>query len=159
MAQDVPTELETPAPSLVIITGGGRRIGASVALQVAALGHHVLVNYINNRNSAEAIANHIRLSGGEAGTCQADIGTEHGVATLYAAADEVRLPLVGLVNSAGVSGGLSRLDSLSDEALRRVFAVNVIGVMLCSREAVLRMSTKHGGRGEILLMSHPSPRS
>jgi NAD(P)-dependent dehydrogenase (short-subunit alcohol dehydrogenase family) len=91
--------------------------------------------------------NHIRLSGGEATTCQADVGTEEGVVALYAAVDPIRLPVAGLVNNAGVSGGFSRLDCLLDEVLRRIFAVNVIGAMLCSREAVRRMSTKHGGRG------------
>jgi NAD(P)-dependent dehydrogenase (short-subunit alcohol dehydrogenase family) len=142
-----PAELEGPSPGLVIVTGGGRGIGAAVALQVAAFGYHVLINYLNNRDSADETARHIRLSGGQASVCRADISTEEGVTTLYSAADANGLPVTGLINNAGVSGGFSRLDSLQDNVLRRVFAVNVIGAMLCSREAVRRMSTKHGGRG------------
>jgi NAD(P)-dependent dehydrogenase (short-subunit alcohol dehydrogenase family) len=147
MQRGLPMESKDPTRSLVIITGGGRGIGAAVASQTAAFGHHVLINYRDDRTSAHDVANRIRLSGGEASTCQADIGTEEGVLRLYEAADALSLPLIGLVNNAGVSGGFSRLDSLPEATARRVFAVNVIGAMLCSRDAVLRMSTKHGGRG------------
>ncbi len=142
-----PATLEEPSPGLVIITGGGRGIGAAVASKVAAVGHHVLINFRSNRASADEVAKRIRLSGGKASACQADIGTAEGVIALYAAADAIRSPFVGLINNAGISGGISRLDSLSDNTLRRVFAVNVIGAMLCAREAVRRMSTKRGGRG------------
>jgi NAD(P)-dependent dehydrogenase (short-subunit alcohol dehydrogenase family) len=140
-------DLEGPKPGLVIVTGGGRGIGAAVASKVARLGHSVLINYADDSGTAEGVAKHIIQSGGAAQTCQADIGTEQGVIALYAAADASQLPLIGLVNNAGISGGFSRLDALSDQVLRRVLAVNVAGAMLCAREAVLRMSTKRGGHG------------
>jgi NAD(P)-dependent dehydrogenase (short-subunit alcohol dehydrogenase family) len=147
MVQAMSLELEGPRPGLVIVTGGGRGIGAAVASGLASLGGHVLINYANNHRAADQVAQHIRGSGGEVFSCQADIGAESGVGALYAAADATGLPLIGLVNNAGVSGGFSRLDALSDQTLRRVLAVNVAGAMLCAREAVLRMSTKHGGCG------------
>jgi NAD(P)-dependent dehydrogenase (short-subunit alcohol dehydrogenase family) len=140
-------ELEEPKPGLVIVTGGGRGIGAAAAAKIARLGHCVLINYAGDSEAAAAVAQHIIQSGGAARTCQADIGSEEGVLALYASADASKLPLIGLVNNAGVSGGFSRLDALSDEILRRVLAVNVAGAMLCAREAVLRMSTKRGGQG------------
>jgi len=139
--------LEGSDPGLVIVTGGARGIGAAVALKVASLGRHVLINYAENRQAADAVAQRIRQSGGQASTCQADIGSEHGVLALYGAADASGIPLVGLVNNAGVSGGFSRLEALTDATLRRVLAVNVAGAMLCAREAVRRMSKKHGGQG------------
>jgi len=147
MTKGTPMDSTDPKRGLVIITGGDSGIGAAVALQTAHLGHHVLINYLENRSAAREVESRIRLSGGQASTCQADIGSEEGVLALYTAADNIPLPLIGLVNNAGVSGGFSRLDSLSEETVRRVFAVNVIGATLCSREAVLRLSTKHGGRG------------
>jgi NAD(P)-dependent dehydrogenase (short-subunit alcohol dehydrogenase family) len=140
-------DLEGPNPGLVIVTGGGRGIGAAVCAKIARLGRTVLINYADDRAAAEGVVKQILMSGGSVRTCRADIGTEQGIVALYAAADELRLPLAGLVNNAGISGGLSRLDALSGEVLRRVLAVNVAGAMLCAREAVLRMSTKRGGHG------------
>lgn len=147
MGQVIRTEIDGPESGLVIVTGGGRGIGAAIAMKIARIGHPVLINYAGNHAAAEDVAREIRLSGGNALTCCADIGDEKGVKALYAAADATGLPLAGLVNNAGISGGFSRLDALSGETLRRVLAVNVAGTMLCAREAVLRMSTKHGGQG------------
>lgn len=140
-------QIEGPDPGLVIVTGGGRGIGAAVAELLAAAGRAVLVNYTENRAAAEALAARIHAAGGRITLCRADMGEEAGVAALFAAADATGLPLAGLVNNAGVSGGFSRLDALSGEALRRVLAVNVAGAMLCAREAVLRMSRQRGGQG------------
>ena len=140
-------ELEGPNPGLVVITGAARGIGAAVAVALAALGRPVLVNYAADHAAAGRLAARIREAGGTIALCQADIGTEDGVLTMFAAADATGLPLAGLVNNAGVSGGVSRLDALEGEALRRMLAVNVAGALLCAREAVRRMSTSHGGQG------------
>ena len=139
--------LEGPEGGLVVVTGGGRGIGAAVSIAAAALGHPVLVNYAGDEASADALARRIADQGGRAQAVRADVGTEEGVLRLFAAADGMGVPLAGLVNNAGISGGFARLDELEGEALRRVLAVNVAGSFLCAREAVRRMSTRHGGRG------------
>ena len=139
--------LEGSEGGLVVVTGGGRGIGAAVSIAAAALGHPVLVNYAGDEASADALARRIADQGGHAQAVRADVGTEEGVLRLFAAADGMGAPLAGLVNNAGVSGGFARLDELEGEALRRVLAVNVAGSFLCAREAVRRMSTRHGGRG------------
>lgn len=147
MAELPPLKLDGPTSGLVVVTGGGRGIGAAVSSRIAQLGYHVLINYAEGRESAEELTRRIRSADGRATLCKADIGSEEGVMRLFATADAIGAPLVGLVNNAGISGGFSRLDDLSDSVLRRVLAVNVAGAMLCAREAVRRMSTKHGKLG------------
>jgi NAD(P)-dependent dehydrogenase (short-subunit alcohol dehydrogenase family) len=139
--------LEGPEGGLVLVTGGGRGIGAAVSAGAAALGHPVLVNYVGDRASAEGLVRRIKDGGGRAQALRADVGTEADVARLFAAADGMGVPLAALVNNAGISGGFARLDELQGAALRRVLAVNVAGSFLCAREAVRRMSTRRGGRG------------
>lgn len=139
------------AQELVIVTGGGRGIGAAIARNLARSGRTVLINYAGNAAAAEDLVREIQVAGGKARAFRADVGEEAGVLALYAAADAMSLPLVGLVNNAGISGGFSRLEDLSGEALMHVLAVNVAGSMLCAREAVRRMSTKHGGQGGVIV--------
>lgn len=139
--------LDGPAGGLVVVTGAGRGIGAAIAVRIARCGHPVLINYSADRAAAEALAARIGAAGGRAMLCQADIGSEAGVLSLFAVADASGLKLAGLVNNAGVSGGFARLDALQADALHRVLAVNVAGAMLCAREAVRRMSHAHGGDG------------
>ncbi len=140
-------EIEGPNPGLAIVTGGSRGIGAAISLRLGVCGCHVLVNYASDRASAERVASLILAAGGQASVCQADVGTEAGVLRLFSEADGLGLPLVGLVNNAAISGGFSRVEALTCATIERVFAVNVTGAMLCSREAVRRMSTNHGGAG------------
>ena len=140
-------ELNAPRGGLVVVTGGSRGIGAAVATAAAALGHPVLVNYAGDREAAEALVRRIVVDGGQARAVRADVGDESGVMDLFAAADGMGTSLAGLVNNAGVTGGFARLDELQDGSLRRVLAVNVMGSFLCAREAVRRMSTRHGGQG------------
>lgn len=139
--------LEGPEDGSIVVTGGGRGIGAAVSASVAALGHPVLVNYMDDRASAEALVRRIEEKGGRAQALQADVGNEEDVIRLFTAADRMGVPLTGLVNNAGIGGGFARLDQLRGEALRRVLAVNVAGSILCAREAVRRMSARHGGQG------------
>jgi len=132
---------------LVIVTGGGRGIGAAVAALAAKRGYSVLLSYLQDGDAAEGVARAIRQDGGSVRAVQADIGSEAGVLQLFAAADATQRPLQALVNNAGVTGGFSRLEAVEDDALRHVLAVNVAGSFLCAREAVRRMSTRQGGRG------------
>jgi NAD(P)-dependent dehydrogenase (short-subunit alcohol dehydrogenase family) len=132
---------------LVIVTGSGKGIGAAIALGAARRGYTVLVNYAHDRDSAQSVLDSIQSSGGHAELVQADVADEAAVLRLFAAADSTGLPLAALVNNAGIVGGICRLEDLSSDILRRVLDVNVVGSVLCAREAVKRMSTRHSGRG------------
>ena len=147
MVESANLKLDGPSPGLVVVTGGSRGIGAAVASRIAQLGHHVLINYAESREAAEQLTRRIHSADGSVSLCKADIGSEEGVMRLFATADAIGAPLAGLVNNAGVSGGFSRLEDLSGSVLHHVLAVNVVGAMLCAREAVRRMSTKHGKLG------------
>jgi len=131
----------------VIVTGGGRGIGAAVCLRLASLGHPVAVNYSQGAASAEALVRTIRSAGGRAHALQADVSVEAQATGLFAEAARLLGPLAGLVNNAGVSGPIARLDTREAVELERLLLVNVLGTMLCAREAVRLMSTRHGGQG------------
>ena len=131
----------------VIVTGGGRGIGAATSLKLASHGYAVAVNYAANEAAAEAIAEAIRKQGGRAEAFGGDVGDPAAIAPLFDKAVRALGPLAGLVNNAGVLGEPARIDELEPDALRRLFAVNVLGAMLCAKEAVRRLSTRHGGQG------------
>jgi NAD(P)-dependent dehydrogenase (short-subunit alcohol dehydrogenase family) len=127
---------------VMIVTGGGRGIGAATARLAAAQGYAVCVNYARDRKSADALAKEI--SGIAIG---ADVAVEADVLRLFQEVDG-RLGKLGvLVNNAGIVDRNARVDELSAERLARMFAVNITGSFLCAREAVRRMSTRHGGAG------------
>jgi NAD(P)-dependent dehydrogenase (short-subunit alcohol dehydrogenase family) len=132
---------------LVLVTGGGRGIGAAIALGAADLGYAVLVNFSNNRPAAKELVRRIERNGGRAVAIQADVSDEAGLLDLFAAADKMGVPLISLINNAGITGGFARVDQVRAETLRRVLDVNVVGSFLCSREAIRRMSTRYGGSG------------
>lgn len=132
---------------VLIVTGASRGIGAATALLAASRGYAVAVNYLSHREAAEAVAENIRRSGGKAVALAADIATEVGVRTLFESVDRELGRVSALVNNAGILEKQSRLDQIDEARLRRVFATNVTGAFLCAREAVRRMSTKHGGKG------------
>lgn len=131
----------------MIVTGGGRGIGAAVARAAAARGFAVAVNYVSDGESARQVVRDIGESGGVAIDIQADVSREADVVRLFATTDRQLGKLSALVNNAGISGGLARVDQVTEEMLARVFAVNVTGSFLCAREAVRRMSSRHGGSG------------
>ncbi len=131
----------------VIVTGGSRGIGAAACRQLAALGHAVAVNYTRDAAAAEALVAAIRAQGGTAIAVQADVADAAQVAALFARVDRELPPLAGLVNNAGVVDLPARVDEMDAARLQRMFAINVFGSFHCAREAVRRMSTKHGGRG------------
>jgi NAD(P)-dependent dehydrogenase (short-subunit alcohol dehydrogenase family) len=131
----------------VIVTGASRGIGAAIARLMGARGFPVLVNYSKNKAAADAVVLDVLLSGGKAVAAQADVGNETDILRLFETADREFGSIGALVNNAGVTGGFARVEAVTPEAIAWVFSVNVVGMILCSREAVRRMSTKHGGRG------------
>lgn len=132
---------------VLLVTGGSRGIGAATALHAARLGYAVAVNYTANRRAADAVVQQIRADGGTAIAVQADMADEHQVLTLFAEVDAKLGPLTALVNNAGVVDTTQRIDEQSLARWRRMFEINVFGTMLCAREAVRRMTTRHGGSG------------
>jgi NAD(P)-dependent dehydrogenase (short-subunit alcohol dehydrogenase family) len=138
--------MPTPNPVL-IITGASRGIGAATAHQAAACGFKVAVNYLSHHQAAEAVVQAIQQKGGTAVAIQADVSAESEVVRLFDDATQQLGPVTALVNNAGTLERQSRLEDIDAARLHRVFATNVFGSFLCAREAVRRMSTKHGGQG------------
>jgi NAD(P)-dependent dehydrogenase (short-subunit alcohol dehydrogenase family) len=132
---------------VILITGASRGIGAATALQAARAGYTVAVNYQANALAADDVVRQIRALGAKAIAVQADVTKEEQVLTLFATVDSQLGPLRALVNSAGVVDVASRVDAMTVARLRRMFDTNVIGSIVCAREAVLRMSTRQGGAG------------
>jgi NAD(P)-dependent dehydrogenase (short-subunit alcohol dehydrogenase family) len=131
----------------LIVTGGSRGIGAAISRLAAARGYSVAVNYHSNNSSAHALVQEIRSRGGQAAAIQADIGNEGDILRLFESSDRTLGRLSALVNNAAITGGFARVDSVDASMLEHLMAVNVSGAILCAREAVRRLSTKHGGRG------------
>ncbi|WOI46599.1 SDR family oxidoreductase [Acidovorax sp. BLS4] len=132
---------------VVLVTGGSRGIGAATARLAARQGWAVAVNYARDAQAADAVVQAIREAGGQAIAVQADVAKEGEVVALFEAVDARFGALGALVNNAGVVDVPARVDQMSAERLRRMFDINVVGSFLCAREAVRRMSTKHGGAG------------
>ena len=131
----------------VLVTGGSRGIGAACSLLCAREGYAVAVNYTRDEGAAQAVVERIRAAGGRAHAVQGDVADEAAVLRLFETIDRELPPLRALVNNAGVVNLPARLDEMSLARLQRMFAINVIGSLLCAREAVRRMSTRHGGAG------------
>jgi NAD(P)-dependent dehydrogenase (short-subunit alcohol dehydrogenase family) len=132
---------------VILITGASRGIGAATALQAAREGYTVAVNYQSNALAADDVVRQVRTLGAKAMAIQADVAQEDQVLAMFAAIDRQLGPLRALVNSAGVVDVACRVDAMTVARLKRIFNTNVIGSMVCAREAVLRMSTRHGGAG------------
>jgi NAD(P)-dependent dehydrogenase (short-subunit alcohol dehydrogenase family) len=132
---------------VLVVTGGSRGIGAATAKLAAAQGYAVCVNYLHNHQAANAVVADIQASGGFAIAMQADLSVEAQIEALFERVDQELGPLTALVNNAGILEKQSSLLDMEQGRLQRVFAANVIGPMLCAREAVKRMSVKLGGKG------------
>ena len=132
---------------VLLVTGGSRGIGAATALLAAQQGWSVAVNYTANSLAADEVVRQIRASGGNAISIQADVADEAQVLRMFEHIDAKMGRLQGLVNNAGVIDVYARLDEMSMARWRRMFDINVLGSMLCAREAILQMSTRHGGVG------------
>ncbi|BEP39811.1 SDR family oxidoreductase [Variovorax sp. V15] len=132
---------------VLLITGGGRGIGAATALLAASRGYAVAVNYATNSLAADEVVRTIRDGGGNAMAVQADVGDEAQVIAMFQKVDARFGRLTALVNNAGVVDQMARVDEMSVVRLERMFRINVIGSFVCAREAVRRMSTRYGGSG------------
>ena len=139
--------LPTPLNRSLLVTGGSRGIGAAVCLAAARRGWAVGVNFTRGAAAAAAVVEQIRAAGGTAIALQADVADEAQVLAMFAALDAGLPPLGGLVNNAGVVDVAARVDAMTIERLQRMFAINVFGSFVCAREAVKRLSTRHGGAG------------
>jgi NAD(P)-dependent dehydrogenase (short-subunit alcohol dehydrogenase family) len=132
---------------IALITGASRGIGAATAVLAARQGWAVAVNYQGNQAAAESVVQQIRAAGGTALAVQADVADEAQVLAMFATVDAQLGRITALVNNAGVVDVPARVEEMSTARLRRMFEINVIGSFVCAREAVRRMSTRHGGAG------------
>jgi len=132
---------------VLLVTGGGRGIGAATVRLAAARGYDVAVNYASNAEAAESTVADAERSGARAVAIQADVAKEADVERLFAETERRLGPLWGLVNNGGITGRASRLDGVETSTLTAVFDLNILGAFLCARAAVRRMSTAHGGQG------------
>jgi NAD(P)-dependent dehydrogenase (short-subunit alcohol dehydrogenase family) len=135
---------------VVVITGGSRGIGRTTATSAAARGFRVVVGYASNQKAADEVVAQIEAKNGKATAVKCDVGSEADILALFKTADAFGT-LGALVNNAGIVGPSIRVDAMSAERIQRMMAVNVTGSMLCAREAVKRMSTKHGGQGGVIV--------
>jgi NAD(P)-dependent dehydrogenase (short-subunit alcohol dehydrogenase family) len=131
----------------VLITGGSRGIGAATALLAAERGYDVCLSYVSKEKAAQTVVRQIEALGRKALAVQADVSLEPDILNLFEAVDKTFGSLDALVNNAGILDKQTSVETMTLERLQRVFATNVFGSFLCAREAVKRMSTKHGGRG------------
>ena len=139
--------MDSNRDKVLLVTGASRGIGAAIARGAARSGWRVVVNYAKAADAAEAVVREIESAGGSALALQGDVAREEDVLATFGEIDRRFGRIDGLVNNAGIVGKLGRLDQIETADLRRVFEVNTFGAFLCAREAVKRMSTRHGGRG------------
>jgi NAD(P)-dependent dehydrogenase (short-subunit alcohol dehydrogenase family) len=136
---------------VAIVTGGSRGIGRAAAIGAAARGFRVVVGYATNKAAADEVVAKIEASNGKAIAVKCDVGNERDILALFKAADDFGV-LGALVNNAGIVGKSGvRVDEMSAERIQQMMAINVTGSILCAREAVKRMSTKHGGKGGVIV--------
>ena len=133
--------------NIVIITGGSRGIGAATARLAANAGYAVCVNYLRNEDAANSVVRDVVSAGGTAVAVRADVSVEADVIRLFKTVDDSLGPVTALVNNVGIVNQQTRVENMDAARLNRVFAVNVTGSFLCAREAIRRMSTRHGGSG------------
>ena len=136
---------------VLIVTGSSRGIGAAIARLAGARGYAVCVNYLNNQAAADAVVADIKESGAEAIAVHADISVEADIVRLFRTVDQELGALSALVNNAGTAAPQARIDEMTGERIAATLRLNVTGTMLCAREAVRRLSTRHGGKGGAIL--------
>jgi NAD(P)-dependent dehydrogenase (short-subunit alcohol dehydrogenase family) len=139
---------------VLLIAGGSRGIGASTARLAAERGYDVAINFISNAKAAAEVAGAVKKNGGNSVTIQGDMAKEADIVRVFDEATKALGPITRFVHSAGIGGKNSRLDAATVDTIRNVLDVNLFGALICSREAVRRMSTAHGGKGgSIVLLS------
>ena len=148
-AYDRPVSETRPAPSakVALITGGSRGIGAATAVLLAQQGWDVAVTYQHDFHAANAVLKRCQDQGRQAIAVQADVAEEADILKVFQSVDEGLGPITGLVNNAGIVAAKARVDEYSADRVHRLLAVNVLGSILCAREAVKRMSSVHLGSG------------
>lgn len=132
---------------LAVVTGGSRGIGAAIAKLLGASGYNVAVNYAKDETAVRDVLANLTAAGSRAAAIQGDVSREADVVRLFEIAERELGPIRVLVNNAAITGGFARVQDVNSAALTEMLAVNVAGPILCSREAVRRMSTKRGGAG------------
>lgn len=142
-----PTNKITIVAKVIIVTGGSRGIGAATARLAGARGYAVCVNYHQSRKAADAVVEDVEQAGGQAIAVAADMASQADIVSLFATVDKKLGTLSALVNNAGILEQQMRVEHMDAQRLNRIFTVNVTACFLCAREAVRRMSTRHGGSG------------
>lgn len=132
---------------VLLVTGGSRGIGAAICRFGSKAGYRVAVNYAANQDAADALVAEIEAAGGEAFAVKGDVGSEADIVAMFEAVDRAYGRLDAFVNNAGVVDVKARVDEMDVSRLERMMRINVVGSFLCAREAVKRMSTRHGGSG------------
>ncbi|WP_137930405.1 SDR family oxidoreductase [Mesorhizobium comanense] len=132
---------------VLLVTGGSRGIGAAVCRQASKAGYRVAINYASNQAAADALVAEIKAGGGQAFAVKGDVGGEADILTIFETVDRTYGRLDAFVNNAGIVDAKARVDEMSAARLERMMRINVVGSILCAREAVKRMSTRHGGPG------------
>ncbi|MBZ9737002.1 SDR family oxidoreductase [Mesorhizobium sp. CA18] len=131
----------------LLVTGGSRGIGAAICRQANQAGYRVAVNYVSDQNAADKLVAELKAVGGEAFAVKGDVGNEADVLAMFEAVDRAFGRLDAFVNNAGIVDVKARVDEMSAARLERMMHINIVGSFLCAREAVKRMSTRHGGHG------------
>jgi NAD(P)-dependent dehydrogenase (short-subunit alcohol dehydrogenase family) len=142
-----PNSEARPQTQVLLVTGASRGIGAATARLAAKRGYAVCVNYLHNAEAAGNVVSEIQRDGGRAIAVQADVSSEPEILRLFETVDRELGSLTALVNNAGTLEQQMRLDAMDAGRLQRMFATNSIGPMLCARQAIRRMSIRHGGNG------------
>ena len=137
---------------VVVVTGGSRGIGAGVVRAAAEAGWSVCFSYRADEAAAEAVSEEVRRAGGRAHAVRADMAVEQDIVDLFGVAAELG-PVTGLVANAGIVAEKRRVDELDADRVRQLMEVNVVGSVLCCREAVRRMSPRHGGQGGSIVLT------
>ncbi|MFW6028520.1 MAG: SDR family oxidoreductase [bacterium] len=136
---------------VLIVTGSGRGIGAATAIAAARQGYAVGVNYQSNSARADDVVRTIRDNGGSAVALRADIGDEAAVTAMFETVDRELGRIDALVNNAGILTPVGRVESVDADTLAHLVQTNIVGTILCCREAIRRMSTSHGGAGGVIV--------
>jgi NAD(P)-dependent dehydrogenase (short-subunit alcohol dehydrogenase family) len=151
-----PPSVALPPDALLLITGGSRGIGAATARLAAAAGWALVLNYRSDARAAEALVAELRATGARAWALPADVADEAQVVGLFEAVDALArahgLSLRGVAHSAGVVDRAQRVDEMDGARLRRMVGINLLGSLYVAREAVRRLSTRHGGAGGALVL-------
>ncbi|RVD50108.1 MAG: SDR family oxidoreductase [Mesorhizobium sp.] len=137
----------TTMQKVLLVTGGSRGIGAAICRLGAKAGYRVAVNYASNKAAADALVAEIKAGGGDAVAVRGDVGKETDIVAMFGAVDRAFGRLDAFVNNAGIVDVKARVDEMDVSRLERMMRINVVGSFLCAREAVKRMSTRHGGSG------------